>query len=524
MGRAQQHIVTSEAASEAQATPDLILLHGWGSTRRCWDALLAELCPTLAVAVIDLPGYDGERDHVGSDFAADLDAVLESMLPQLPARAAYLGWSLGGAVAAWLAHRYPQRVSALITLAWNPCFVQGSDQDAGMDRSSFDAFAQRVEQDRDDGLRYFTTLQALGDDNQRGVRRALRDASAMGEVSHNTLRNGLNVLRDTDLRDTLSALSTPTLAIFGDRDQLVPHAVAHHLPDHVSRWLCRGAAHAPQLSRPAAVAARVIDFVCQREPHRGRRSKQGVAASFGAAENYDAVAQLQRDTGERLLAQLPQRPIARLLDLGSGSGHHARALARVAEQFIGVDIAEGMLRRARERASSGSWLCGDAEQLPIAPNSIDVLFSNLMIQWSEDLPALAAGVARVLQPGGEAHFATLGPDTLWEFRAAWRAVDDAAHVNRFRAVEEVLEAFADAGLMIRASTRELWIRRSANTRSLARELKQLGARNVNPDRRRGLTGKQRWQQLEDRYRTFGDGEDSIPVSWEVVFLSVEKPC
>ncbi|WP_254491521.1 methyltransferase domain-containing protein, partial [Salmonella enterica] len=76
-------------------------------------------------------------------------------------------------------------------------------------------------------------------------------------------------------------------------------------------------------------------------------------------------------------------------------------------------------------------LCGDAAALPLADNSVDVIFSNLCLQWVDDLPAVFAGFRRVLKPGGLLVCSTFGPETLVELNEAFAAADDRPHVSRF---------------------------------------------------------------------------------------------
>jgi malonyl-CoA O-methyltransferase len=61
--------------------------------------------------------------------------------------------------------------------------------------------------------------------------------------------------------------------------------------------------------------------------------------------------------------------------------------------------------------------------MPLADNSVAHIFSSLALQWCENIPALMFEIERVLQPGGTAVIATLGPDTLRELRSAWAKVD-----------------------------------------------------------------------------------------------------
>src|SRR5690606_13347117 len=102
-------------------------------------------------------------------------------------------------------------------------------------------------------------------------------------------------------------------------------------------------------------------------------------------------------------------------------------------EILGLDLAEGMLRFARlERPGRSHWLCGDAEALPLASASVDLVYSNLSIQWCENLPLLLAELRRVLRAGGKLVLTTMGPRTLRELKSAWQEVDGYVHVNRFQ--------------------------------------------------------------------------------------------
>ena len=115
--------------------------------------------------------------------------------------------------------------------------------------------------------------------------------------------------------------------------------------------------------------------------------------------------------------------------------------------MIALDLAMPMLQRVRP-----GWrrpltrLCADARAIPVPDASIDVLFSNLCVQWIDDLPQLFDEFRRVLRPGGYLALSTFGPDTLHELRAAWAAADDAGHVNAFADIAHIGDALMAAGL------------------------------------------------------------------------------
>ncbi len=262
-------------------------------------------------------------------------------------------------------------------------------------------------------------------------------------------------------------------------------------------------------------------------PSEGVISKRRVAESFSrCAASYDSVAQLQRDIGHQLLSRLPADRPQRLLDLGSGTGYFADQLRKTYPHasLYCLDIAQGMLAYARTNrpVDNCHWLCGDAEQLPLADNSIDRLFSSLAVQWCERPERLFAEVQRSLAPGGEAFIATLGPDTLYELRDAWAAVDNDTHVNRFLPLEQLTVDITDSGLQLCAAATDYQVLCYPQLRELTYELKHLGAHNMNQGQPTGLTGRQRIAALKAAYEPFRDPRGQLPATYQVYYLHLRK--
>lgn len=239
---------------------------------------------------------------------------------------------------------------------------------------------------------------------------------------------------------------------------------------------------------------------------RSHPNKCWVGRSFGAAApGYDAVAALQRAVGERLLGRLPetgQEPRL-ILDVGAGTGHFAAVLARrfPGAFVVALDLAEGMLHRARERLQGHeTGLCaGDAEALPLRKGSIDLIFSNLAIQWCASPLALFREFRRVLRPDGQLLFSTFGPATLSELRRAFAAADGFSHVNDFASVAELAGALAGAGFPGASLDSEIRSIEYPDVLSLMRGLKDLGAHNMTPGRPRHLTGKGTLRKVVEAY-------------------------
>jgi malonyl-CoA O-methyltransferase len=258
--------------------------------------------------------------------------------------------------------------------------------------------------------------------------------------------------------------------------------------------------------------------------------KRAVRRAFSrAAETYDAHAVLQREVGQRLVEHLEGIRLEprRVLDLGCGTGASFAALAQrfPGARLTGLDVAQPMLRQARSRtpwwrrtvraSTAPALVCGDAERLPIAAASHEMIFSNLALQWCRPEAAFAEA-ARVLVPEGLLLFSTLGPDTLKELRAAFAAVDSSGHVNPFVDMHDLGDALVHAGFADPVMEMEVITLEYASLAAVAADLRAIGASNALPDRPRGLGGRARWRGVEAQYeRQRRDG--ILPATYEVVY-------
>ena len=249
-----------------------------------------------------------------------------------------------------------------------------------------------------------------------------------------------------------------------------------------------------------------------------------VRRSFGrSARDYDAAAVLQARVRDELLERLDivRLEPAAVLDLGAGTGHASIALKRRyrSSQVVALDLAEGMLREAGRRQTllrRFRRVCGHAAALPLRDASVDLVFSNLMLQWCQDPDAVFGECRRVLKPGGLLTFTTFGPDTLVELRRAWAAADGRTHVNRFIDMHDLGDALVRSGFAEPVMDVERYTLTYAGVRELMRDLKSIGAHNVNAGRPKGLTGKGALTRMVEAYESFRrDGR--LPATYEVVF-------
>jgi malonyl-CoA O-methyltransferase len=256
-----------------------------------------------------------------------------------------------------------------------------------------------------------------------------------------------------------------------------------------------------------------------------------VRRSFSrAAASYDAKAVLQREVESRLLERLELLSEAptRVLDLGCGPGRAAQHIKRrwPRAQVIAFDPALPMLQHTRKRA--GWWrpvrcVQAEAEALPLAEASIDLVFSSLALQWTQSLPRALGELRRVLRPQGLLLLSTFGPATLIELRESFAEADAAPHVSRFPDLPMLGDALLAAGFRDPVADRDDFVLRYREVRDLMRELRDIGAVNGLADRRRSLTGKSRMQRMIASYEQLRGDDGRVPASYEVLYAQAFAP-
>lgn len=505
--------------------PILVLLHGWGCDSSSWSPIMTQLQSLAQVVAIDLPGF-GATPALNS---FSLDAVVEFIATRLPDRCVVMGWSLGGMLALQVAARYPEKVSQVITLASNAKFVAVRDYPSAMPLPVNRQFNKSFSADPAATLKLFSGLLVQGDANERALLKKVRGLITQQSIT-STWRDALQLLAQLDNREIFSGLSQPGLHLLGESDALVPVNAAPVMAalNALQQVHVLGqAAHALHWSQPEKVIELIAGFLQNISTQEEDISfKKRVAQSFSrAAHTYDAVANLQRDVGQKLLHRIAADSAAKVvLDLGCGTGYFTRALQqKFPEAYVlAMDLAETMLEVARARNSPGlGLLCGDAEHLPLASNSVDVIFSSLALQWCHNLPLLFSELNRVLKPGGKLIFSTLGPETLHELKSAWQQVDGYVHVNRFIPRVALQESLQDGNFSVTEFSQELPVLEFANLSDLTRELKALGAHNINRGQAEGLTGRKKIAAFKSAYENFRR-DNNLPATYDVFYIAAEK--
>jgi len=263
-----------------------------------------------------------------------------------------------------------------------------------------------------------------------------------------------------------------------------------------------------------------------------RLDKARVRASFNRAANtYDAAAVLQKQVREEMLSRLDLVKLApqAILDAGCGTGHGSFGLQKhfKSAQILSLDIAPGMLQQTRLQRplwqkilGKNSLVCADIESLPIASNSMGLVWSNLALQWCNDLDGAFNEIVRTLQPNGLFMFSTFGPDTLKELRAA--TSNGHTHVSRFIDMHDIGDAITRAGFSAPVLDVEHYTLTYDDAKSVMKDLKSIGAHNATSGRARGLQGKGFLQSLTQNYERFRI-QGKLPATFEVIYGHAWKP-
>jgi malonyl-CoA O-methyltransferase len=258
-------------------------------------------------------------------------------------------------------------------------------------------------------------------------------------------------------------------------------------------------------------------------------AKLRIRQSFAAASTtYDEAADLQKKAGRRLLAALGSiNANQTVLDLGCGTGFVLQELVKIYQEhphLIALDIAHPMLKTAMLKVnneSAISYICADAEHLPLQAQTVDVIISNLALQWCSDLTKVFNGISRVLTPSGRFCFTTFGPQTLHELKSAWRTVDGYPHVNEFYHHDVIRQALSKTGFQVLDISIAADVMYYRTVWELMSQLKRLGAQTVTTNQKTSLSGKSGVRRMASAYQQL-ERAGQVPATFETITVIASR--
>jgi len=250
-------------------------------------------------------------------------------------------------------------------------------------------------------------------------------------------------------------------------------------------------------------------------------SKGKLKASFSkSARSYDEFSDFQKDTGlllvERILADryFPKR----ILDIGMGTGVVTEEVTSSLNAVtIGCDIAWGMVSYSNKRNKTIRVSQTDAESLSFKANTFDMVFSNIVYQWIQDLEGAFRDCARVLKTGGRFYLSIFCDGTLKELYSILSNGN-----GFFPSQKKVLDSIRDAGF------KELWSESHAVKRpydkpwNFLKTLKNIGAGRVSDSVSYEMGKRGEFLKMLDRYEDMFSCPQGVYATYKVQMVCAQK--
>lgn len=250
---------------------------------------------------------------------------------------------------------------------------------------------------------------------------------------------------------------------------------------------------------------------------------------------------LRREIASRMYERLSLIKILpeRVLDAGCGEGDDLKVLAQTfpSAELLGMDISPAMLRQAQNRGQGSNSLvrdllrrakqtllksssikcaCADFSELPLPHASVNMLWSNLALHWHPQPHKVIREWARVLRTEGLLMFSAFGPDTLLQLREAYSSIGLAPPVLPFVDLHDYGDMLVEAGFADPVMDMEKLNITYSSADKLLADVRALGG-NPLSERRTGLVGRQRWNELRRALEQQKRVNEQISLTVEVIY-------
>jgi malonyl-ACP O-methyltransferase BioC/pimeloyl-ACP methyl ester esterase len=408
----------------------LVFIHGWATDSRVWSRQVDEFSKDHECLLVNLPGYSSGTEWHEPTLKPAVDNLLSAIGEDKgEIDLIGIGWSLGAQVLLKTATIKPELFHRLVLVSATPCFIQKDDFPWGQPPATARKMAIDIKKALSETLERFYSLNFTKQElKMKLASDFIKSYSKFCKyLNKNSISVSLATLINTDLRNSLEKIRTPSLVVHGEDDQVVPAAAGGFLADNIpgARFeLFKDTGHIPFLTKAVEFNGILRGFCMN-----NKRISERVKRSFSrAAPNYDNTADLQKDVADELLQKIPGfiagRPhLTSILDIGCGTGFMTFGLNNIfpSANIVGCDIAHPMIEIAKQKRARNEikFISADAGDLPFVEDTFDMVASNLTYQWLPDLNRAFSEVFRVLQPGGVFVFSILGPGTLRELKSSY---------------------------------------------------------------------------------------------------------
>jgi malonyl-CoA O-methyltransferase len=271
-----------------------------------------------------------------------------------------------------------------------------------------------------------------------------------------------------------------------------------------------------------------------------------VRALFAQPQRVAASDFLRREVSARMQERLALVKIVpqRVLDAGCGTGADLALLQKTypAAQILGIDAAPAMVAAAAAPSASTPAMrslnqmlsrllpakagvdlaCADFGNLPVGPNSLDLVWSNLALHWHPQPDRVFAEWRRALRVEGLLMFSNFGPDTFRELRTAFGAMDETPHALPFVDLHDFGDQLVEAGFSSPVMDMEVITVTYDTVQALLADVRAFGG-NPLATRRRGLTGRAAWQRMLDALERQRRPDGKLGLTFEVIYGHAFRP-
>jgi SAM-dependent methyltransferase len=251
-----------------------------------------------------------------------------------------------------------------------------------------------------------------------------------------------------------------------------------------------------------------------------RLLRQRLARALDEGAPDFLIARAAEDLEDRLAAI--KRDFPRALDLGTPTAHFARALTTTQRP---APLRAALTLGPKEQ---GLRLVADAEALPFAPGSLDLVVSGLALQWVDDLPGVFAQVRRALAPDGLFLACMIGGVSLFELRQALIEAESeisggaSLRVSPFVDLRDLGGLLQRAGFTLPVTDVDSFTLRYDSMLALCAEIHAMGAGNALRTRR-PLSRKALLRAAEIYAQKFSDPDGRVRATIEIIWLSGWAP-
>jgi malonyl-CoA O-methyltransferase len=249
---------------------------------------------------------------------------------------------------------------------------------------------------------------------------------------------------------------------------------------------------------------------------------------------------LRREVAGRMFERLSlvKNSPQQVLDAGCGTGADLAELQKAypAAQVLGVDAVPAMLATAGDAAQAPrsflsrllpaktgiDLVCADFGELPLPPNSIDLVWSNLALHWHPQPDRVFAEWRRVLRVDGLLMFSNFGPDTFRELRNAFAAMDETPHTLPFVDMHDFGDQLVEAGFTTPVMDMEQITVTYDTPQALLLDVRAFGG-NPLATRRRSLAGRAAWQRMLDALESQRRPDGKLGLTFELIYGHAFRP-